>query len=230
MSPLRDLVKNNFWLKLISIALATGLWLAVKHDPTSEIAVEVPVEFHNIPENLEISSENIPRAQVRMRGPERIVHRLQSSDVHVEVELSGVKPGERTFDLSARQVHLPRELEVEQIIPGQLRLVFDSRLNRLVEVRPRVIGNFAAGYAVEKILVDPPQITVSGPRKRVEAVEAAITDPVDVSGVMGRATFVTNAYVTDPMVQVINPAPVRVTVITGKVHADSGATGPHKPE
>ena len=226
MSPLRDLVKNNFWLKLISIALATGLWLAVKHDPSSEIAVEVPVEFHNIPENLEISSENIPRAQVRMRGPERIIHRLQSSDVHVEVELGGVKPGERTFDLSARQVHLPRELEVEQIIPGQLRLAFDTRLNRQVEIHPRVIPSLP-GF---KILVEPSQVTVSGPRKRVEAVEAAITDLVDVSGVIGRATFVTNAYVADPMVQVVNPTPVHVTVIPEKVHADSGATGPHKPE
>lgn len=230
MSLLRSLIRNNFWLKLISIALAVGLWLAVKHDPSSEVAIEVPVEFHNIPENLEISSENIPRAQVRMRGPERIVHRLQASDVHVELELGGVKPGERTFDLSARQVHLPRELEVEQIIPGQLRLVFDSRLNRQVEVHPRVIGNFAAGYTVGKILVDPPQITVSGPRKRVEAVEAAITDPVDVSGVMGRAIFVTNAYAADPMVQVVNPTPVHVTIITEKVSEPSGATGPHKPE
>ena len=225
MSLLRSLIRNNFWLKLISIALATGLWLAVKHDPSSEVAVEVPVEFHNIPENLEISSENIPRAQVRMRGPERIVHRLQSSDIHVEVELGGVKSGERTFDLSARQVHLPRELEVEQIIPGQLRLTFDTRLNRQVKIQPRVIPS--TGY---KILVEPSQVTVSGPRKRVEAVEAAITDLVDISGVMARTTFVTNAYATDPMVQVINPTPVRVTVIPEKIHTDSGTAGPTKPE
>ncbi len=68
---LRRYVFNNLGLKLISLALAVGLWLAVARDPVAEVAVEVAIEFHNIPQNLEISSENIPRAQIRLRGPER---------------------------------------------------------------------------------------------------------------------------------------------------------------
>jgi hypothetical protein len=33
---------------------------------------------------------------------------------------------------------------------------------------------------------------------------------------MDRATFVTHAYVSDPMVQVIEPTPIQVTVIMQK--------------
>jgi hypothetical protein len=58
-----------------------------------------------------------------------------------------------------------------------------------------------------------PSVTITGPRRRVEAVEAATTDPVDASGVMTRATFVTQAYVPDPLIQVVHPTPIRVTVI-----------------
>jgi YbbR domain-containing protein len=76
-----------------------------------------------------------------------------------------------------------------------------------------VVGSFAAGYRIERIVVEPPTIAISGPRQRVEAVEAAITDPLDVSGTMDRATFARHAYVSDPLVQVTNPKPVRVTVI-----------------
>jgi hypothetical protein len=56
----------------------------------------------------------------------------------------------------------------------------------------------------------------------VEAVEAAITDPVDVSGTMNQATFVRHAYVSDPLVQVANPNPVRVTVIMERVPSGDG--------
>ena len=91
-------VLHNLGLKLVSLALAVGLWLAVARDPVAEIAVDVPIEFHNIPQDLEISSENIPRAQIRLRGPERVVRRLQTTDVYAEIELSGIKPGQRTFD------------------------------------------------------------------------------------------------------------------------------------
>ncbi len=192
---LRRYVFNNLGLKLISLALAVGLWLAVARDPVAEVAVEVAIEFHNIPQNLEISSENIPRAQIRLRGPERIVRRLQPADVYAEVDLTNLKPGERTFDLTAQKIHEPSDLEVVQIVPSQLHLSFDTRLTRQVPVQPRVVGTFASGYGIDRVVVDPATITISGPKKHVEAVEAAITDPVDVSGAISRVTFSRHAYV-----------------------------------
>ena len=214
-------VLHNFGLKLLSLALALALWLAVARDPVAEVAVDVPIEFHNVPENLEISSENIPRAQIRVRGPQRVVRRLQAADVSADIELSGMKPGERTFDLTTDQIHQPKELEVVQIIPSQFHLTFDTRLTRQVPVQPRVVGTFAPGYAIGRIIAEPSTVTISGPQKRVEAVQGAITDSVDASGTIDRATFVRHAYVSDPMVQVMNSNPVRVTVIMEK----AGATG-----
>ena len=215
-------VLHNFGIKLLSLALAVGLWLAVASDPPAEVAVDVPIVFRNIPENLEISSENVPRSQIRVRGPQRVVRRLQPADIYAEIDLSGMKPGERTFDLTAQQVHQPRELEVVQVVPNQFHLMFDTRLTRQVPVRPRAFGNFAAGYQIGRLEAEPPSITISGPRKRVEAVEAAITDPIDASGTMDRATFVRHAYVSDPLVQVMTPNPVRVTVIMEHAPAAAG--------
>ena len=45
---------RNLGLKVVSVVLATALWLAVAHDPVAEIAIQVPIEFRNVPENLEI--------------------------------------------------------------------------------------------------------------------------------------------------------------------------------
>jgi YbbR domain-containing protein len=204
----------NFGYKVFSVAFAIALWWAISHDPKPAVVeLTVPIEFHRIPTDLEISSLNIPEAQVRVRGPERLVHDLRTRDLHVEVDLSDVKAGERTFDLTAQQVRLPQELQVMQIVPSQVRLSFDHSATRTVEVRPRVIGTFAAGYRMAKVVASPPTITISGPQQRVEAVEAATTDPVDATGVMNRNTFVTNAYVSDPLVQLVKPAPIHVTVI-----------------
>jgi YbbR domain-containing protein len=213
---LQRYVLANFGFKVISLALAIGLWWALSHDPVAEVSVTVPIEFHNIPANVDISSVDISEVQVRIRGPERIIHELRPQDVHAEVDLSGVKPGERTFDMTARQVRHPRDLEVQQIVPSQVRLNFDTILTREVEVRPRVLGTFAPGFHLEKVLTDPARISISGPRQRVEAVEAATTDPVDASGSITPSTFVTNAFISDPLVQIVHPTPVRVTVIMQK--------------
>ncbi len=230
MSFFREYVLHNLGLKLLSLLLAVGLWLAISRDPPTEVAFDVPIEFHNIPDNLEISSEHIPEAQIRVRGPARIVRQLQRSDVHTEVDLAGVKPGERTFDLSSQQVRHMRGLEVVQVIPSQVHLAFDIRATRQVKVNPRVTGTFARGYDIGEVITTPPTITISGPKRRVERVEEAITDPIDASGDINRATFVTHAYVADPLVQVVNTDPVHVTVVMQKSSLGNATSPEHKPE
>src|ERR1700690_2292348 len=91
---------HNIGLKIISLLLAIGLWLVVARDPIAEVEMHVPIEFHNLPNNLEIDSANFTEAQIRVRGPERVIHRLQPADIRAEVNLAKVQPGERTFDLT----------------------------------------------------------------------------------------------------------------------------------
>jgi YbbR domain-containing protein len=218
---MRDFFRHNLGLKLISLALAIGLWQVVRHDPVGEIALDIPIEFRNIPENMEISTENIPRAEIRFRGPDRLLRNLGAPDVHAEIDLRTLRPGQHTFDLNAAQIGRPRGVEIVQVVPSQFRLDFDYRANKKVAVQPRVIGDFAPGYRIGQIRVDPPEISITGPQKRVQVIESAITDPIDASGTTAQATFVRDAYVSDPLVQVTDPNPVRVTVIMDRGSAEA---------
>ncbi len=216
MDFLRKYVFHNFGLKLLSLAVAGLLWAAVTRDPMAEVALNVPVEFHNAPEHLEISSETIPQVQVRVRGPVHELRDLSASEVHAVIDLANTEPGERTYDMSPQRIHVPDALHVVQAVPSQIRLSFDTRQTRQVPVEPRVIGTFASGYRIQKVTPTPAEVTIIGPATHVKSVETAITDPVDASGVVGTATFVTHAYISDPMVRLANPAPIRVTVTTEK--------------
>ncbi|MBO0910405.1 MAG: YbbR-like domain-containing protein [Acidobacteria bacterium] len=210
---------HNLGLKITSLVIASGLWLAISSEPLSETAINVAIVFRNMPDELEISSEHIPSEQIRVRGPERLIRRLQASDVHMEIDLSGMKPGERTFDLTANQISLPDKLQPVQIVPSQIHLAFDKRVAKTVPVEPRVVGTFASGYRIASVQSDPPTISISGPSKSIAAVENAITDPIDVSGLIDRTTVLRHAYVSDPLVQVADPNPVRITIIMGRAPA-----------
>ncbi|MGH9528418.1 MAG: CdaR family protein [Terriglobales bacterium] len=220
---LRGRLAHNLGLKLLSLGFAVVLWLAVARNPQAVVAIEVPLEFDNIPQNLEISSENIPRVQIRFRGPEQSIRRLQPADVYAAIELDGQKPGDHSFDITAQQIHHPGGLEVVQVVPSQIHVSFDIRMTKQVDVRPRVIGTFAQGYGIGRIVTSPLNVGISGPRKHVEAVVSAITDPIDVSGVMDRITVERHAYVSDPLIQVTYPQPVQVTVFVEKERAKDGS-------
>src|ERR1700691_2834840 len=176
MGVLPRWVLHNFWLKALSLLLATGMWLVISPDQEpAEVAVRVPIEFQHVPPQLEISSVTIPDAQIRVRGPERLIRELRSADIHAELELGDAKPGERTFDLTAQQIRHQRDLHVVQVVPGQVHLSFDTRLTREVEIHPRVTGNFLEGEQIAKVLVEPEKIMITGPQHHVELLDAATT-------------------------------------------------------
>jgi len=211
-------VLHNFSLKMLSLLLAAGLWFLISPDEQpAEVAVRAPIVFQHVPSQLEISSESIPEAQIRVRGPERVIRQLQANEIHAEIDLADAKAEERTYDLTSQQVRHPRDVTVVQVVPSQLHLAFDSRLTREVEIHPRVTGTPANGAQIVKVDADPPRITITGPRHHVENVDAAMTDPIDASGVSGKETFTTNVYVADPLVQVAQITSIRVTVTVQKV-------------
>lgn len=211
-------VVQNFSLKFLSLILATGLWFMIsKDEQPAEVAIRAPIVFQHVPEQLEISTESIPEAQIRVRGPERTIRQLKTNEVQAEIDLTGVKSGERTFDLTSQQVRHPRDVEIKQVVPSQLHLAFDTRSTRQVEIRPRVTGNFATGEQIVKVDTDPPRITITGPRHHVDKIDAATTDPIDATGTLGSAVFITNVYVSDPLVQVEQATSIRVTVVVQKI-------------
>lgn len=224
MNFLRRYVFHNIWLKLMSLGMALLLWWAVAHDTPAEMEVVVPIEFQHVAADLEMTSDTIPQARVRLRGPGRLIQRIRPTDVHADVDLANAHPGERTYDFTSQQVHVPDDVEVVQVVPTQFRLSFDVRKVRTIEIHPRIIGTFAPGLRIGRVAVDPAQITISGPAKRVDAVDVAITDPVDATGLVSSGSFITHAYVSDPMVQVVRPGPVRVTVTMEKSSGAASGT------
>jgi YbbR domain-containing protein len=208
-------VLHNFGLKVMSLLLAAGLWFLISPDEQpAEVAVRAPIVFQHVPSQLEISSEMIPEAQIRVRGPERVIRQLQANEIHAEIELADVKPGDRTFDLTSQQVRHPRDVTIVQVVPSQLHLAFDTRMTREVEIHPRVTG--IPDDEKVQVETDPARVTITGPRHHVEKIDAATTDPIDATGTRGSAVFTTNVYVSDPLVQVVQTTSIRVTVLVQK--------------
>lgn len=218
----RKYVLHNLPFKLVSLAIAILLWWAVGRDQPIEMQLTVPLEFQNAPSNLDINSSYPFETRVTLRGPERLLRGLNVSEVSAVLDLHDAGPGQRTYDLTPQHVRVPHNVQVVQIVPSQFHISFDQDVTRSVPVQPRVIGTLLSGYGITRVTADPASIAIVGPSKRVDAIQTALTDPVDATGVVGQATFTTHAYVSDPLVRVQTAEPIHVTVDTAKVAGGSG--------
>lgn len=199
MSWLRKYFMKDLGLKALAFAGALALWASVSLGPLPEAAFDAAVRYVNIPPDLELNPDQAEKVTVILRGPRRQLQGLQGLGVQVEVDFAeAYGPGEKTHNVEARNLRLPRGVDLVKAVPSQLRFSLEKRAHREVEVQPRFVGAYEPGYGMEGFTVNPPRLTIIGPENRVGLVDQVTTDPIDLSDVIGSRSFRAMAYVPDP--------------------------------
>ncbi len=207
-------VTENFWWKVLALAIAVVVWAVVASEPELSTFVTAPLAFKNLSDDLEVAADPVNVVTLELRGASGELRSLSEPGglrPVVTLDMTGLQPGERTFAIGPRAVRLPRGVRLVRAIPSEARFVFDLRRARFVPVTPRFTAP-APGYTIAQSSVTPQQLQVSGPEKRVSAIKSVNTDQIDLSAVVGTAEFRVNAFVEDPYVRFISPAQVTVSV------------------
>ena len=119
--PLRKLIVDQFWLKLLSFVLACLIWLTVRANIGSGSG-EATRTFPNRPillltDNAEhvamVASPS--QAGVTVRGPVTIIQELAEQDIHVYVRLHDLAQSAGQFPVHA---HVPPGVTVALVTPA----------------------------------------------------------------------------------------------------------------
>jgi YbbR domain-containing protein len=218
--PFRDL-----GLKVLAIALAALLWLTVAGEHVAERSMRVPLEFRNIPKELEIVGNPPTSVDVRIRGSSALLHRLEPGEVVVVLDLANARTGARLFHLRSEEVHTPYGIEVAQIVPGTLALDLEKSGRRRVPVMPAIDGDPAPGFVVGRVSSDPATVEIVGPESRIKQLVEATTEPVSVAGSRTRVTDQVTVGVADSAVRLVTPQSAIVVVEVLPAPVEQQVTG-----
>ena len=199
-------------LKLVSVAIAVLLWMVIAGEETVERGLRVPLELQQFPPGLELLGDVPTTADVRVRGVSGTLSRISPGDIVAVLDLRGARAGERLFHLTPEQVRAPFGVEVVQVTPPTVAVVFEKAASRNVPIKPATEGRPAAGYIVGKTTADPPTVEVVGPESAVRRVTDALTEPVSVAGAVRPVQETVTVGTLDPAVRVKTQRTVQVTV------------------
>src|ERR1039457_4617215 len=195
---LAGVLTQNFGWKLFSLGIAVVLWALVASEPELSTFAVVGVEYKHLPEDL------VSSLRLELRGPSGALRGLGEGGTHPEVilDMSGVEPGERTFEIGDGNVKLPRSVWLVAAMPPAVRFRFERSETRTVPIWPR-FTNEGNGYEVAQATVSPKTVEIAGPASRVAKVSAALADEIDVPARAGTFEYRVNAYLEDPQVRFV---------------------------
>ncbi len=214
------LVAENVPLKLVSLGLAALLWFVIAGEKTSEMGVSAHLELQNFPKDLEVTGEPVDTVEVRLRASPGLIQRIGPGDVSAQVDLAGLQEGEHIVHLTDKSIRMPFGVKVVKITPSILTLNLEKTLQKVVPVRPRLVGRPAPGFEVGEVVADPRDVRIAGPRSRVQEVESAYTEPLSIDGAENTVTDVVNMGLEDPMLRILGSPRVRATVRIQEVEGE----------
>jgi YbbR domain-containing protein len=173
-----SLAGSNFGLKVLSLVIAVGLWLAGHRD--IERAVEVPVKFRNIPSDLMVTDTRVDYVVLRLVGPRTLVSTLKSDDLRLSIDLNGAKPGLSSYPLGLNSFSIPRGVTVGRVTPPVIQLRLEPVLKRVLPVSVRYANALPSGYKIAETVIEPPMVSVQGPADEVRRLTGVATVPIDV--------------------------------------------------
>jgi YbbR domain-containing protein len=172
------LAGSNFGLKVLAVVIAVGLWVAGHRDV--ERAVEVPVEFRNIPSDLMVLENRVDYVVLRLTGPRTLVSTLDAGDLKLGVDLDGAKAGSVSYPLSSGSFNVPRGVTIARITPPVIHLQLEPVLRRVLPVTVRYVNKPPAGQQIGETSVEPQTVSVLGPAEEVRRLVSVETVPVDL--------------------------------------------------
>ena len=203
---------RHIGLKVVSIVLAALLWLIVSGEQIVERALRIPLEFTNMPAQLELVGEPANVVDVRVRGSSGALSRIAAGELVAVLDLKTARPGQRLFHLVGADVRVPFGVEVMQVAPSNLYMTFEPSATKTVPVVPEVEGDPAPGFEIGTVTAEPATVEIVGPATAVAAMTSAVTEPISAAGASSSITESVTVGVPDPSVRLKDPGQVRVVV------------------
>jgi len=208
----RRLLFRNLGWKLAALAGSCLLWIAINGANDLTASVSVPVQYRNLPGNLEIGNDLAEQVHLILRGPSPLLSRAAANPSPVVLDLSDAHaPGEKTFSITAANVRLPGGVTLEKAVPGQIRLRLEQHGSKDVRVHVR-LERVPAGMRAVLEEIAPPMLTITGPENQVRTIDEVEADPIDVQVLDKSGRTRTVAYTKNPRVNFASAPEVSVRI------------------
>jgi YbbR domain-containing protein len=167
---------------LLALAIAFFLWGVANGSSSIELAFDIPIELHNIPETLVVTDLNVDSLNVRVAGSRAALRNISTNKLKFLIDVAGGKPGIADYEVDMAPIDLPRNTRVVSRSPRRVQVRFEQSGRKVVNVRADLTGELPESFQLGEVNVVPRRVWLAGARSQVLRLEEISTEPIDLTG------------------------------------------------
>ncbi|HOP61305.1 MAG TPA: CdaR family protein [Candidatus Saccharicenans sp.] len=216
---LKDFLKKNWELKLLSLLLAIILWIVLipEEKTFAEKTVSINLELINLPQDMEVVEKSDTTINLKVRARKRVINELTPADFSAELDMSKASIYQEEYPIDANMIKAPPGVEIVSFSPVYIHVKLEKTKKVEMEVVPTIIGRLPENLRLVKVEVTPSKVTVSGPESKIRPRDKVITSPIDVSTLTDSAVLEVDLILPRPELRLLALYPrARVNIVLEK--------------
>jgi len=168
-------LSTNLRIFLLAFALALAVWVtavtSANPDVTQTYPNPIPIDFIGQDPGLVMTGTFPRQVQVTLRAPRSIWNTLISGETAIRavVDLTGLKAGTTSVEV---QLQIPTQpVRIITITPQKFDLLLEQLVSTKMPVELTRLGEPAIGYKTGDVVMDPAEVTISGPESFVAQIK-----------------------------------------------------------
>jgi len=172
-------VGRDLPVKVLVFAAVTIFWLFFGAQREVLSVLTVPVEFRNLPKNIELMRAEDNEVTVHVAGGQELVKSLKEAAEAAHLDLAEASPGLHYFDISPKNFDLPPGVSIRKISPSSIKVVLEEKKTKTVPVVPTFEGAFPEGISAGMARIEPAMIDVVAPVSVLKKIRRLRTEPIE---------------------------------------------------
>jgi YbbR domain-containing protein len=170
-------------MKLFSLALACGLWFVIRGEKLTEMSVNIPVKFQNLPAGTIMTGDIPDMIRLKLRGTKMRMAKMDDDFfVPYAINLEGAKMGDNTFWIYPEDFKVPFGVNIDRIVPQLIHVVLSKTVMKPVNVEAHIVGTPMPGYSMTSVQISPTQVQIRGDQPQLDVIQTLVTDEINLDG------------------------------------------------
>jgi len=172
-------------IKLLTAAMiclfsVTGLWLSFSKGMETLATHEVPVEFMNPDQKMEIISSSASSVKLQISGARPLINSIKPEQMNIKLNLSEAVVGPNRLSIAKENILLPPGIRLKQADPAEIEVTLDKLVEKELPIQPNWTGKLPEGLVLKAAKTIPQTIRVVGRGIALKDISTIFTDPVQL--------------------------------------------------
>ena len=174
------IITNNFWIKIICILIATGVWVYVVNSESKvdNFPGSIPLEVRNQPEEL-VVIKNADFIELKVIAEQGMWKKLSADTFQAYIDLAGLDIG--THEVSVKVNTDIEGVQVVEINPAKVMVRLEPLISKKVPVVVKTHGKAADGYVAGEAQTSIQEVEISGAESIIREINQVFA-PITLDG------------------------------------------------